>query len=200
MLAFALWFLSPERAIAPNEPGVVEISYLGQAGVDASAMNDAFRVFEAASRRAHEKDPLHPIYRVVTGQNASRDQTSDPTRFLVSVAGGRPPDLIRFDRYAVSEWAARGAFAKLDGFVAKGIKSGDPTAIRPENFYKSCWEEVVYENPVTRDRGIYAIPADVDDRALFYNKDLLKRGGFVRPDGKRNRPEPGRSLSRWQLG
>ena len=187
-IGFALWFLSPARSIEPNDPGIVEISYLGQAGVDAAAINDAFRIFEAESRAAHRRDPSHPIYRVVTGQNASRDQTSDPTRFLVSVAGGMPPDIIRFDRYAVSEWAARGAFAKLDDFVARDASSNAPNAIHPENFYRSCWEEVVYEDPVTGDRGIYAVPADVDDRALFYNKDLLKRGGYVDASGEARPP------------
>ncbi|HEY4283517.1 MAG TPA: hypothetical protein VGM62_10680, partial [Chthoniobacterales bacterium] len=108
-----LWLLSPNRSIRPNEPATVEISYLGQAGADIAALYDAFRIFESESRGAHAHDPAHPIYRIVTGQNASRDQTADPTRFLVSVAGGAPPDLIRFDRYAIGEWAARGAFAKL---------------------------------------------------------------------------------------
>src|SRR5437016_14068909 len=134
-LGFALWFLSPSRTIAPNEPGVVEISYLGQAGAEAAAMNDALRIFETESRAAHARDSSHPIYRIVTGQNASRDQTSDPTRFLVSVAWGMPPDLIRCDRYAISEWAARGAFARLDDFVARDMNSNDPAAIRPDNFY-----------------------------------------------------------------
>jgi multiple sugar transport system permease protein len=188
LLGLALWFLSPSRAITPADPDVVEISYLGQSGAEAAALSDAFRIFEEESRAAHERDRTHPIYRVVTGQNASRDQTADPTRFLVSVAGGKPPDLIRFDRYAISEWAARGAFAKLDDFVARDANSVDAAAIRPENFYKSCWEEVVYENPVTHDRGVFAIPADVDDRALFYNKDLLKRGGYVDLAGEARPP------------
>src|SRR4051794_11155664 len=118
-VGIALWLLSPNRAIKPNERGVVEISYLGQAGPDAAALKDAFLIFESESRQAHARDNSHPIYRIVTGQNASRDQTADPTRFLVSVAGGAPPDVIRFDRYAISEWAARGAFAKLDDFIAR---------------------------------------------------------------------------------
>src|SRR5207237_357810 len=86
------------------------------------------------------------------------------------------------------EWAARGAFAKLDDFVAADSASDDPAAVRMENFYKSCWDEVVYENPITGERDIYAIPADVDDRALFYNKDLLKRGGYVDEKGEARPP------------
>src|SRR5207237_7166343 len=89
-----LWLLSPTRAIEPNEPDVVEISYLGQAGPEAAALIDAFRIFESESGEAHRRHPAHPIYRIVTGQNASRDQSADPTRFLVIVAGGVPSTLI----------------------------------------------------------------------------------------------------------
>src|SRR2546430_15832078 len=141
-----------------------------------------------SSQAAHEENPAHPIYKIIKGQTASRDPTADPTRFLVSVAGGSPPDLILFDRYAVSEWAARGAFTKLDEFVGRESNNPAPDAIRPENFYKSCWDEVIYENPTTGGRGIYGIPERVDDRALFYNKDLLKRAGFVDANGEAQPP------------
>src|SRR5437762_12830506 len=183
-----LWFLNPERAINRNKPGIVEIVYLGESGPEASSVEEAMREFEAQSRVAHEENPAHPIYKIITGQTASRDPTADPTRFLVSLAGGMPPDLILFDRYAVSEWAARGTFTKLDEFVARESSNPAPDAIRPENFYKSCWDEVVYENPTTHERGINGIPEHVDDRALFYNKDLLKRAGFVDASGEAQPP------------
>src|SRR5207248_2398732 len=185
----ALWFLNPERGIKHDERGVVEIGYLAESGPEAASVEDAMREFETQSRIAHEKDPTHPIYKIVTGQTASRDQTADPTRFLVSVAGGMPPDLILFDRYAVSEWAAREAFTKLDDFVARESTNPARDAIRPENFYTSCWDEVVYENPTTGERDIYGIPERVDDRALFYNKDLLKRAGFVDAAGEAQPPQ-----------
>ena len=188
LLFGALWFLNPERGIKHDERGVVEIGYLAESGPEAASVEDAMREFETQSRIAHEKDPTHPIYKIVTGQTASRDQTADPTRFLVSVAGGMPPDLILFDRYAVSEWAARGAFTKLDNFVARESTNPAADAIRPQNFYKSCWDEVVYENPTTHERGVYGIPERVDDRALFYNKDLLKRAGFVDATGEAQPP------------
>jgi ABC-type sugar transport system permease subunit/ABC-type glycerol-3-phosphate transport system substrate-binding protein len=194
-LGLLLWFLSPQRALPPNDPAVVEIGYSGEAGVNNAVMDDAFRAFEAESRQLHEKNPRHPIYRVINGQSASRDQTADPTRFLVSVAGGQPPDLILFDRYAVSEWAARGAFTKLDPYLAREATSNDPEAIRPENYYKSCWEEVAYTDPITGERGIYGIPERVDDRALFYNKDLLKRAGYVDEKGEARPPRTEEELA-----
>jgi hypothetical protein len=194
-LGLLLWLLAPQRALPPNEPGVIEIGYTGDEGINKAVLDDAFRAFEAESRQLHEDDPRHPIYRVINAQSASRDQTADPTRFLVSVAGGQPPDLILFDRYAVSEWAARGAFTKLDPYLARERMSNDPEAIRPENFYKSCWEEVTYADPVTGEGGIYGVPERVDDRALFYNKDLLKRGGFVDQNGEARPPKTWEELA-----
>jgi multiple sugar transport system permease protein len=194
-LGLLLWLLAPQRALLPNDPGVVELTYSGDAGINNAVMDDAFRAFEAESRQLHEKDPRHPIYRVINGQSASRDQTADPMRFLVSVAGGQPPDLILFDRYAVSEWAARKAFTKLDPYLARDAANKDPEAIRPENYYKSCWEEVTYTDPNTGDHGVYGIPERVDDRALFYNKDLLKRAGYVDVVGEARPPRTWEELS-----
>ena len=89
ILGGGLWLLSPSRGIN-DEPGVVEISYLGDNGPNAAAMEDAIRVFEADSRAAHARDATKPIYRVVTGQNASRDMTS-----ALPAAPGRSRMLIR---------------------------------------------------------------------------------------------------------
>jgi multiple sugar transport system permease protein len=176
LILTALWLLAPSRSAQAPEPGVTEITYVGRGGGPISgALDDAVREFEEDCRRAHAKDSSKPLYKVISGQNASRGQTEDPTRFLVSVAGGMPPDVILFDRYAVTEWAARGAFYSLDEFVAKDRASGRADAIVPEEFFDSCWNEVVYHNRV------YGIPEKVDNRALFYNKDLLKRAGYDTP-------------------
>lgn len=171
----ALWLLSPARSRQVAGPGVVEITYMAPGGPVAGAMDDVIRAFEEESRLAHAQDPTRPIYRVVSGQNASRNQTEDPTRFLLGVAGGMPPDVIYFDRYAVSEWAARGAFTPLDEFLARDAASGRPDAVRAEDYFPSCWDEAVYQGRV------YGIPNKVDDRALFYNKDLLQRAGYNAP-------------------
>ncbi len=161
---------------------------MGPGGPISGPVDDAIREFEQESRRAHAAEPSRPIYRVVSGQNASRDQTADPTRFLVSVAGGMPPDVIVFDRYAVSEWASRGTFESLDEYIQRDIGAGRPDAIRPEDFYKSCWDEAVYTDPLTGESHVYGIPNGVDDRALFYNKDLLKRAGYVDENGEARPP------------
>ena len=168
LILTALWLLSPSRSEQAPEPGVVEISYMG-GGPISGELGDAVREFEELSRQAHAKDPSKPIYRVVSGQSASRGQTEDPTRFLVGLAGGMPPDVIRFDRYAVTEWAARGAFADLTEFLKTDNE------LRAEDFYDSCWNEVVFKG------GVFGIPEKVDNRALFFNKDLLARAGYSAP-------------------
>src|SRR5207253_3567597 len=56
-----LWFLNPERAIKRNEPGIVEIVYLGESGPEAASVEEAMREFEAQSQAAHEENPAHPI-------------------------------------------------------------------------------------------------------------------------------------------
>lgn len=120
LLVTALWWLAPQRTLVV-EDGAVEIRYMGRGGPIQGALEDAIREFERLSRERHALDPSYPIYRVISGQDASRGQTEDPTRFLVSLAGGTPPDVIDFDRFAISEWAARGAFTPLDDYVQRDL-------------------------------------------------------------------------------
>jgi multiple sugar transport system permease protein len=180
----ALFLLYPSRQLDQAKPpdNVVEIVYMGPGGPIAGAMADAVKEFERASKLAHAKDPSKPVYRVISGQNAARDQVADPTRFLVAVAGGTPPDVIRFDRYAIAEWAARGAFTPLDGFIQRDLAAQRPDTPLPSRFYKPCWDEA------TCGGRPYGIPVSVDNRALFYNKDLLKRAGLVDEKGEAKPP------------
>jgi len=172
--AVLLWILAPSRSPRVEDGAeVVEIDFMGPGGPLAGALADVIMTFERESREAHEKDPSRPVYRVVSGQTGARDQVADPTRFLISVAGGMPPDVIHFDRFAVAEWAARGAFTPLDTYIGQDLEAAVPDAIRPERFYKPVWDEANY-----RGRP-YGIPNSTDSRALIYNKDLFRRAGLV---------------------
>ena len=119
-----LWLLAPPHVVK-REKDAVEIHYMGNSGPIKDALEDAVREFERLSEARHAIDPSYPVYRVISGQNASASQTEDPTRFLVSLAGGMPPDVIFFDRFAISEWAARNTFTPLDDFLAADQKSWD---------------------------------------------------------------------------
>ncbi|MBI2200696.1 MAG: extracellular solute-binding protein [Armatimonadetes bacterium] len=85
LLAVLVALYPSRRSGLRDRAGVVEIVFMGPGGPIRGAMEDAVRDFEEASRQVHAGDPSQPIYRVISGQNAARDQVSDPTRFLISV-------------------------------------------------------------------------------------------------------------------
>jgi multiple sugar transport system permease protein len=184
-VAVGLWLLYPPRQlkVEPDEADRIEITYTGPGGEYATAMAEVIRAFENKTKLEHQKDPTKPWYRVVTGQTAAKDQTADPTRFIVSVAGGSPPDVIMFDRFAISEWASRGVFEPLDDYLSKDTAAHHPDEIKPDSFYKACWDEGRYNNRQ------YGIPHTTDDRALYYNKDQLIRAGLVDEKGQAKPPK-----------
>ncbi len=190
-----LWLLSPTRSTQVSAPEVVEISYMGPGGPVSGPLDDMVRAFEEESRRAHAADPSKPIYRVISGQNASRGMTSDPTRFLLGVAGGMPPDVIYFDRFAVAEWSARDAFHDLTPFIKRDAEAGHPDTVRREDYYPATWDEVVFRHPVTGAEGLYGVPDAFESRALIYNKDWLRRAGYVDERGEARPPRTWEELS-----
>ena len=166
-LVLAAVFLGNSPLLAAQTP--VEIHYW----TDLPEIRIAGEIFEQ-----YERD--NPGVKVVLGQSAARDLVSDPQRVLCAIVGGDPPDIILFDRYAVGEWAARGAFTCLDDFVAQD--AGLPDGIQKGNYYAPCWEEATYQGK------LYGIPKGTDDRALFYNKDMLKKKGLVDEKGEARPP------------
>lgn len=174
--ACLLWVLAPSRTpVQVQDANVQEIRFMQPGGPVAGPFDAVVRAFEKKSEEEHGKDPRQPVYRIVSGQDAQYDQNADTTRLLISIAGGMPPDVIYFARYATAEWAGRGAFFCMEDYLAQDLKNGIPDAIRKDDFYPNCWEEGTY------DGKMYAIPNGFDNRALLYNKDLLKRAGLVDP-------------------
>ncbi len=212
-----LWMLAPSPSEGEDD-GAFEIHYMSPDGPIKDAMEAAVREFELLSKRRHAEDPSYPVYRVVAGQHASRDQVEDPTRFLLSLAGGNPPDVIFFDRFAISEWASKGAFTPLDEYLHEDLQAWDawqsdtgtpapwpgalpeePRAegaaalsgiepVRQENFYPAAWDETNYRDPISGDQNVYGIPNTADNRVLLYNKDMLIRYGFVDENGEARPP------------
>ena len=71
-------------------------------------------------------------------------------------------------QFTVGSWAIRDAFLPLDKYIERdGIKA--------EDYYKACWDEVVYEGKV------YGLPWNTDARALYYNKDIFAAEGLDHP-------------------
>ncbi len=125
----------------------------------------------------------NPQYRVTYSNGAARDITGDAQRLMCAIAGGVPPDVVWFDRFAVGEWAGRGALTDLTPFI-KQQSPDDPERIRPEEFYSWALDEASYKKPQEPGpKRLYAIPTDSDIRVLFVNSDIFRQNGLADAKG-----------------
>jgi ABC-type sugar transport system permease subunit/ABC-type glycerol-3-phosphate transport system substrate-binding protein len=136
---------------------------------------DPLRTVAELFETRHKNDP-DGGYRVLVGSGTVLNSTEDSSRFLLGVAGGSPPDLMYYDRFAVVSHASRGAFEDLTPYIERDKNL--PDAIRPDRYFKSMWNEASYKG------GQYAIPASADTRALLINDDSLERAGFKDDQGR----------------
>ncbi len=149
--------------IAHGAPDAITLYYWGNEWVSQDLIQD----FESL----HNGCDGGPTIKVICGQSASIDMSGDPQRLLCSIAGGDPPDVVYFARHAVGEWAARDAFQCLQPLVDRDLRErpDDPYTLRPELFYAPCWKEASY------DGRLFAVPTNTDNRALYYNLDILEK-------------------------
>lgn len=154
-----------------------------------------------------------PEYRAILGSSAVRtglEGEGNPQRLMCGIAGGVPPEVVEYDRFAICQWAARGAFLDLTPLIEKdqqrvdelqrliAASNGKPAAetarlqseldslqtyqIKSEDFHPQTWGECQYKG------GVYGIPNFMDDRVLYCNTDLLTQGGFVDEKGAARPP------------
>lgn len=90
----------------------------------------------------------------------------NPQKLMTSIVGEVPPDIIDQDRFSIADWASRGAFQPLDELIARDSK--EATSPRAEDYYPAAWKECSYGGKV------YAIPRNVDDRILYWNKKIFR--------------------------
>ncbi len=128
---------------------------------------DSIQDFESR----HDGHDGRPTIKVIMGQTACINNVDDPQRLMTAIAGGDPPDVVWFNRYAVGGMASRGAFESLQPFFDRDLaeRPGDPMTLHEEQFFPACWSDVMVEG------RLFAIPADTDNRALYYNKDLFDK-------------------------
>jgi multiple sugar transport system permease protein len=143
---------------------------------------------EGWDKRIAKYAELNPDVKLIVSTGAGQ---MDSQKLMCAVAGGKPPDIVNQDRFAVGGWAARDAFLPLDEFIRRD--SAAPDAIRPDDFYPACWDEAVYEGHV------YAIPSTTDARLLYYNEDILRREGYVNPDGSVKPPKTWEELKAYAV-
>jgi len=89
-------------------------------------------------------------------------QVTDTTQLMTAVRGGVGPDVYLLDRFIVAQRAADGLLEDLSAVGADDI-IGD--------YFDFAHAEASYNGKV------WALPFDTDDRALYYNKDLLTANG-----------------------
>src|SRR5207237_8097805 len=85
-------------------------------------------------------------YKVILGNATSADITSDAQRLLCAVAGKVPPDVVWFDRFAIGEWAARGALENLLPYI-KAQRADDPYRLNLDDYYQWAVQEASYRPP-----------------------------------------------------
>ena len=85
---------------------------------------------------------------------------------LTSIAAGNPPDSAYFDRFVVPAWAAEDSLSDLTDLA-------EVAGIKEDDYYPFAWEEATG----WKDK-LWALPYDTDDRAIYYNKDLVAAAGY----------------------
>lgn len=204
VVAAALWWLYPGTGGKTND-GRIEVTIWFNGPIEGRQLAAA----DALERR-------FPQYRVVLGSSAARtglEGEGNPQRLMCGIAGGVPPEVVEYDRFAVCQWASRGAFLDLVPLFQKDLKvlkelkaaiaaeegpGGDARKaqadrerlailerylVRPEDYYPQTWGECTYEG------GQYGIPNYMDDRVLYYNADLLVQNGIVDASGRPTPPD-----------
>lgn len=137
--------------------------------------------------QAFEKQ--HPEYKVIYSVPVTKDLTGDAQRLLCAIAGGVPPDVVYFDRFAIGEWAAKGAFEDLSPWLRDQAKD-DPLYVDTSDFYQFALEEASYAPPGSNQAPhLYGLPTSVDFRLLYLNSDVLRRQGFQDPQGNITPPK-----------
>ncbi len=138
----------------------------------------------------HQFELENPRYKVIASTSASPDMTSDAQRLLCSVAGKVPPDLVWFDRFAIGEWAGRGALTDLNPYLEKQ-RADDKNRIDLSQYYPFTLDEARYRPPGSNQTpGLYGLPTSLDIRVLFSNANQLRQAGLVDAQGN---PEPPRN-------
>ena len=155
-LALALASLLPCAALAA--PDRIKLVVWGlQSGKETAGLDAQIADFE-------RRNPDIDVSNLAMGAG-----NMNPQKLMTSIVGGVPPDVINQDRFTVGDWASRGTFLPLDGFL-KAESGAD--AIKSENYYPAAWKEAVYQDKV------YAIPSGIDDRMLMYNRKAFVEAGL----------------------
>jgi multiple sugar transport system permease protein len=166
----SLWTWRSSRETEPGGRQHIVFWSNGSMGEDIYGVLDSF-------------EKLHPEYRVTAATATARDLVGDAQRLLSAIAGGVPPDLVFFDRFAIGEWASKRALEDLTPYL-QGQDPADPNRIDFTQYYPWAVDEASYRPPgSTEPTRVYGVPMSADIRLLFSNLDLLRQEGIVDAHG-----------------
>src|SRR5579862_2594118 len=117
------------------------------------SINENSQGHQAVLREFERRHPEYNLRAISLGAGGM-----DPQKLMTGIVGDVAPDVIFQDRFTISDWASRGAFVPLDDLLARDLDSP-----RASDYYSSTWNESCFGGHV------YGIPAEADDRALFWN-------------------------------
>ncbi len=86
-------------------------------------------------------------------------------KLITYIAGGKAPDVAILDRFLVGSFAAKGSLEDLTPYA-------QTDKISASDYYPGVWAEANYNGK------LYALPWGTDDRAMYYNKTLMKEAGL----------------------
>lgn len=120
---------------------------------------------EATKKIISDFEAKNPDIKVNRTYIAQTEGTQSDQKLLTAIAGGNPPDVYKFDRFIVAQFAAQDFLTDLTDLAGKaGVTAND--------YFPFAWEEANYKNK------LYALPFDTDTRQLWYNKDMFKAAGL----------------------
>lgn len=144
----------------------------------------------------HQFEVENPKYKVVISSAVSRDFTSDAQRLMSAITGGVPPDVCAFDRFAIGEWAGRGALTDLTPYI-DAQPANDPDNIVPADYYPFALAEASYAPPGSGEKPkLFGIPTALDIRILVANSDHLRQAGLVDAGGNPRPPQTWEELQK----
>lgn len=125
-------------------------------------LNPATKGTETVIRTFEDRHPQYRVRLINVGNGRTADQ-----KLMMSIVGKVPPDVMYQDRFALPDWAARGAYRPLDDLIQRD-QDKDPLCPKPTQYYPSVWSEASYAGKV------YGIPAQADDRLLYWNRAMFR--------------------------
>lgn len=139
---------------------------IGQASVTIELWDQQTSTSEEAMEQViAEFEAENPSIKIKRSYIPPTDGTQSDQRLLSAIAEGTGPDVYKFDRFTVAQFAAQDMLSDLSDLA---LQSG----VKADDYYPFAWQEASYKGK------LYALPSDTDTRQLWYNKTIFKEAGL----------------------